>query len=182
MKGMVFTEFVEMVEDVFTPEVADRMITESKVSSGGGYTSVGKYDYMELMRMVGKLSEITNTPSPELVKSFGRYLLPRFKQGHSDFFASHDNTFDFLESVNDTIHREVLKLYPDAELPHFETDRIGNQLLMTYRSKRPLADLAVGLIEGAFDAYDEAFVMEREDSKEGDYHISSFSLQTLGKR
>ncbi len=182
MKGMVFTEFVEMVEDVFTPEVADKMITQSGVPNGGSYTAVGKYDYKELMDMVAALSSLTSIPSPQLVKNFGHYLLPRFKEGHSDFFASHTSTFDFLESVNDTIHREVLKLYPDAELPHFETLRSEDVLVMNYRSKRPLADLAEGLIEASFNVYNEAFIMHREDSKQDDYHISSFSLQSLGKR
>jgi hypothetical protein len=173
---------MDMVEDVFTPEVAEKMLADSGVSSGGAYTTVGFYDHTELIDMVEALSKLTNTPSPELVKSFGRYMLPRFKEGHRQFFEGHDNAYDFLETVHDTVHREVLKLYRDAELPQFETLRVGDKLLMTYRSKRPFAELAAGLIEGAFDAYDEAFVMDREDSLEGDTHVSVFHLQSLGKR
>jgi hypothetical protein len=34
MKGMVFTEFVEMVESKFSPEIADQMIVNANVESG----------------------------------------------------------------------------------------------------------------------------------------------------
>ena len=42
MKGIVFTEFLEMVED----------------QSGGAYTSVGTYDHNEIFRLVNCLSEV----------------------------------------------------------------------------------------------------------------------------
>jgi len=41
MKGIVFTEFLEMVENKFSPELADRIIEGAEVPSGGVYTAVG---------------------------------------------------------------------------------------------------------------------------------------------
>ena len=41
MKGIIFTEFIEMVEDKFGFEVADNIITNSNLPSGGAYTAVG---------------------------------------------------------------------------------------------------------------------------------------------
>ena len=35
MKGIVFTEFLEMVEDKFSPELADRIIEGAELPSGG---------------------------------------------------------------------------------------------------------------------------------------------------
>ena len=48
MLGVVFTEFVEMVEDSFGEEVADEMLEMSKLASGGVYTAVGTYSYQEI--------------------------------------------------------------------------------------------------------------------------------------
>ena len=56
MKGIVFTEFLDMVEARFTPEVADRMITAAAVPSSGAYTAVGTYDYHEIIQLVVQLS------------------------------------------------------------------------------------------------------------------------------
>ena len=45
MKGVIFTEFLEMVESHFSPEMADRIITAARLPSGGAYTAVGTYDH-----------------------------------------------------------------------------------------------------------------------------------------
>jgi Haem-NO-binding len=52
MKGVVFTEFIEMVEDRFSPEMADRIIERAKLPSGGAYTTVGTYDHGEMIQLV----------------------------------------------------------------------------------------------------------------------------------
>ena len=40
MKGIVFTEFLEMVEEKFDLETLDKIIINSKLPSEGVYTSV----------------------------------------------------------------------------------------------------------------------------------------------
>jgi len=61
MKGIVFTEFLEMVEAKFSPEMTDRIITESKVPSGGAYSAVGTYDHEEIVALVQALSRATGS-------------------------------------------------------------------------------------------------------------------------
>ncbi|MFK7794974.1 MAG: heme NO-binding domain-containing protein [Gammaproteobacteria bacterium] len=55
MKGVVFTKFFDMVEDRFGYQVVDNIINNSNVKSGGAYTSVGTYDHLELLSLVGSL-------------------------------------------------------------------------------------------------------------------------------
>ena len=43
MKGLVFTEFIEMMENDFGFEVADRVIENSDTISKGVFTGVGTY-------------------------------------------------------------------------------------------------------------------------------------------
>lgn len=38
MKGLVFVEFVEFVEDRFSLETVDRIIEKSSLATGGAYT------------------------------------------------------------------------------------------------------------------------------------------------
>ena len=84
-----------------------------------------------------------------------------------------NDTFDFLSQIEEHVHTEVRKLYPDAELPVFETVRLDEDTLeMTYRSGRPFADLALGLIQGCADHYGEDVAVDQEDmSAEGRTHV-----------
>jgi len=41
MKGIVFTEFLDLVEEKFGMEMVDKIITQSELESEGAYTAVG---------------------------------------------------------------------------------------------------------------------------------------------
>ena len=163
MKGIVFTEFLEMVEDKFSPEIADRIIEASSLPSGGAYTTLGRYDYHEIMQLMTRLSQETGIELPEMLQAFGQHLLGQFAQGYPQFFAGIDSTFTFLENVHKYIHVEVEKLYKDVELPNFEYEKEPGKLVMTYRSVRPFPDLAHGLIMGSIEQFGEAIDVQRED-------------------
>jgi hypothetical protein len=72
---------------------------------------------------------------------------------------------------------EVLKLYPDAELPRFEyiTSEPG-RLTIIYRSTRGFADLAAGLIDGCIEHFGENIDVQREDLSGGQGTWVRFSL------
>ena len=164
MKGIVFTEFSDMVESEFSPEILDEIIIESNLQSQGSYTSVGTYDYTEMLQLVTKLSEKTSIPTDELLYAFGGYLAKRFSVLFPDFFSEAGKVFDFMKSLDNHIHVEVNKLYPDAELPKFEFDDSDPTcLIMEYRSTRGLAMLAYGLICGVIDYYNEPIYVEIEE-------------------
>lgn len=166
MKGIVFTEFIEMVEDHFSPEVADRMIVGSGV--GGAYTAVGTYDHREMVCMVQCLSQDTGQPVPALLSTFGEHLAGRFAGLFPQFFAEQPDLFSFLASIDDHIHVEVRKLYPDAELPRFAVlERTDDTLTLRYESSRHLSDLAAGLIHGAARHYGVEVQMRRETTADG---------------
>jgi heme-NO-binding protein len=164
MKGIVFTEFLEMVEETFSVEVVDQIIEASDLPSHGVYTAVGSYDHAEILQLVTHLSEITGMAVPDLVRAFGKHLFGRFVQGYPHFFEGLDSAFAFLQQVENYIHIEVKKLYPDAELPSFDCDASHpGQLVMTYKSSRPFADLAEGLIRGCIEHYGEDIELTSQD-------------------
>ena len=157
MKGLVFTEFLEMVAARFSEDMVDDIIEAANLPSGGAYTSVGTYPHSEMVMLVQQLSNQTGLAMPTLIKAFGQYLFGRFVFLYPHFFCKLHSAFDFLESIENYVHIEVHKLYPDAELPTFETQRddARRTLVMTYRSKHPFAALAEGLIEGCLAHYHE---------------------------
>ncbi len=156
MKGIVFTEFIEMVEDQFGYDVAGKIIENSKLDSGGVYTSIGTYDHGEMVSLLSELSRISGISVSDLLRVYGEHLFSRFGKLYSAFFEGVDNAFTFLESIDQYIHKEVLKLYPDAELPSFRTTRVSDsELIMFYESERQMADFAYGLIIGCLKHFGE---------------------------
>ncbi|WP_019591432.1 heme NO-binding domain-containing protein [Thioalkalivibrio sp. ALE20] len=181
MKGIVFTEFLEMVEDVFSPDVADAIIEHANLPSGGVYTAVGTYDHSEMVRLVTALSRETGTEVDDLLEVFGKYLFGRFRALYPDFFTGVDSAFGFLEHVEDYIHVEVRKLYPDAELPTFDTRRLDSErLVMEYSSARPFAHLANGLIHGCLESFGETAEVDFEDLSHGEDTHTRFTLRLVG--
>ena len=55
MKGIVFREFIAMVESHYSIEIADGIISASNLSSAGAYTSVGTYPHQEMVELVSHL-------------------------------------------------------------------------------------------------------------------------------
>lgn len=168
MKGIVFTEFLEMVDETFSPEITEKIISDADLPSGGAYTSVGNYDHSEIVELVGHLSAQTGMEAPVLVRAFGTHLFGRFVDLFPHFFDGPNDAFSFLESVEGYIHIEVRKLYPDAGLPSLSCSRPKpGTLVMVYESERGLADVAHGLIEGCCKHFVEDVTIEREDLSGG---------------
>lgn len=168
MKGIIFTEFMDLVESAFGIETVDEIIDRTDLPSGGAYTAVGTYDHQEIVSLLMNLSEVTGTPAPDLLAIFGKHLFSRFAVLYPQMVGSADSGLDFLASVEDYIHVEVRKLYPHAELPRFDCSRpTPDELVMIYHSNKHLEDLAGGLIEGCLEHFQENATVERSDPGEG---------------
>lgn len=183
MKGIVFTEFFDLIEEIFGADMLDDVLDECDLETNGAYTAVGTYDHKEFLQIIMVLSHKTNIPVTDLVKKYGHCLFFRFHDLMPEFFEKPQNSFEFLESVHDTIHVEVKKLYPDAHLPHFQTQRIDeNTLEMTYTSQCPFADFAHGLIHGCIDFYKENIEINGQDQNQNHQFSRLFTLIKKNER
>lgn len=178
MKGVVFTEFMEMVEARMGLDMLDRIITDAQLPNDGAYTSVGTYDHAELVRLVMALSAATGMSTPELVHVFGQHLFQRFSVTYPMLFGDVTTAFEFLSRIDGVIHVEVRKLYPDAELPKLHCEYLGdNEMTILYSSPRGFGDLAAGLIDGCIRHFNEPIRVERTDlEKEAGCHRVRFLL------
>ncbi len=156
MKGAIFTNLQEMVEDSMGFEVWDQLIESCDLPSGGVYTSSKTYDDAEAIALVGALSAHTGAPASELLRSFGKYLFSRLHGSIQHALELPGNLFDYLASVDTIIHVEVKKLDSEAETPELSViSQDENQLSLAYRSPKQLCHLAIGLIEGTAEMFGE---------------------------
>ena len=162
MKGMIFTEFMEMVEATWSLDQVDAIIARSRVASGGAYTAVGNYPHGEFVALVAALSQETGLATADLQRTFGQYLFERFAYAYPRLLQGMSGSFQFLSGIETTLHAEVRKLYPDAELPTFAVEQQPGHLTLTYFSQHPFSDLAHGLIEGCAAHFGETVAVRRE--------------------
>jgi hypothetical protein len=169
MKGIVFTEFLELVEDKFGLEIVTQIIEGCELDTAGVYTSVGIYSHKDMFKMVAKLSELKHIPVSELLEMYGQYFFDVLSTTYPQFMDQ-PNSFTFLQSIDNYIHPEVLKLYPEAELPSFDAKISGeNEMTLLYQSSRKMSDFAVGLIKGATNYFKEEVIIEKVSvEKEGE--------------
>ncbi|MBI5512437.1 MAG: heme NO-binding domain-containing protein [Deltaproteobacteria bacterium] len=155
MKGVIF----KLLEHIVVAEHGEDAWDEVLSSSGldGAYTSVGSYDHEDLHRLLGALQRCVSPPPAEPLRWFGRRALPLLAASHAEFFTGHTSLRSFLLSLNHTIHPEVQRFHPGAEVPAFTFDTSSDEVLvLRYRSARRLCAFGFGLLEGAAEHYHEA--------------------------
>ena len=156
LKGLVFTTLYAHCEQRYGVEMLDDIIEDSNLPNKGAYSSVGTYPFHEMVSLVTALARRSNRSLPAVLEEFGHACFAKWVTYVPAHFEN-KNLFDIFEAVDQFHQNEVLKLYPDAELPSFKVEsRDEKRLVLQYFSCKPLADLAAGVIRGAADHLGEA--------------------------
>ena len=178
MKGIVFTEFFSFVEEQHSIEFLQEVIDNSDLDSKGVYASTGTYPACEMAALVGALGRKTGADTSSLLRVFGEHLFRRFFRGHPIFFEDIDNAFDFLATVENKIHVEVKKLYPDAELPSFEVvEHNAARFRIIYRSSRRLGDFCEGLMRGCLIHFGETAEITSKTLEDSPESVIEFIIE-----
>ena len=104
MKGVVFTEFVEMVEKKFGYDVADKLLSIPDLESKGVFTAIGNYSHHDMFKLVAGLSELTKISVEDLFRAYGRTMFATFTRMFPEFFKAVDDPLVFLESLENSLN------------------------------------------------------------------------------
>lgn len=166
MKGVIFNSVAEAVIEFGGEQLWDDLLEKAGLT--GVYTSLGSYDDAELLTLVKVAADALGKTIEETTEFVGELVFPHLSGRHRNLIANHTSTVSLLCELNDVIHPEVLKLYPDAAVPDFQTLLVdGNHLQLLYRSDRQLPALAAGLIRGAANLYQEDVKIDIEPREDG---------------
>ena len=136
--------------------------TLERAALDGAYTAVGNYPDSEFLQLLAALPAATDQQPETQLRWFGAKAIPLLARRYPVFFEGHESTQPFLLTLNDIIHPEVRKLYPDADVPVFDFSHEGeNTLVVGYRSGRRLCFLAEGFIEGASSHFGQHVAIEQ---------------------
>lgn len=180
MKGLVFTEFIDFVEDKFGDVLLDELLETVRLDTKGAYTAVGTYSHEELNELLLELAQKTNLAVNALLVKFGKYLFDRLAESYPSLVAHCSDTFDLLSKIENHIHVEVRKLYKDAELPTIMFTDLGEgTATLEYHSTRKLGALAQGLIYGCIEHFNEKIKVDVLPKQDRNKHRWLFKLYKL---
>ncbi|MCA0152072.1 heme NO-binding domain-containing protein [Winogradskyella vincentii] len=167
MKGIVFTEFLELVEDKFGLEMVDKIISSSDLESNGVYTSVGTYSFSEMLQLLQHLSKNTGLSIDNLLLVYAEHFFSVLEDSYPGLLATYNDPIEMISSIENHIHVEVRKIYPDAELPTFEVlEKTQNSLVMIYTSSRAMHHFGLGLMNKTFEHFNSTANIVLEKIKE----------------
>ena len=180
MKGLVFTTFYDFCEVNYGGDVLDDVIDAADLPNGGAYTAVGTYPFTDMVSLITALVTLTGKPLNVTLEEFGVHCFARWVENWPAQFDG-KKLFDVLATVDDFHQNEVRKLYPDAELPSFRVEaRSADRLVLGYRSCKPLADLAAGVIKGAAFHLKEPVRLRHETAHDDDGDYVRIEIERLG--
>ncbi|NRD73723.1 heme NO-binding domain-containing protein [Shewanella sp. VB17] len=154
MKGIIFSEFLTLVEDKFGLDICQQILDDN--NDTGAYTSVGTYDHLALVKLIVSLSKLTGISVEQLQEVYGKSIFINLYQSMPGLEGKTKSTFEFVKSVEEYIHIEVKKLYHNAMPPEFIfISETKAQLVMDYHSARCLSHVCLGLLHGCAEHFNE---------------------------
>jgi hypothetical protein len=154
MKGIIFSEFIELVEKTFGLAVCQDMLDEN--NDEGIYSSTGTYNHLDLVKLIISLSKLTNISVETLQKIYGKSAFIGLLKSMPNLKLDSESTFEFITQVEQYIHIEVKKLYPESSPPKFDLISTSEyEMTLDYISARCLSYVCFGLIEGCAEYFNE---------------------------
>lgn len=154
MKGVLFNVVEDVVTVTASADAWDDVLDAADVS--GSYTSLGNYPDAELSAIVEQVADTVDLSVDDTLRLSGRLGFEHLVARAPALIAPYPDWRSVIVALDDIIHPEVLKVYPDAEVPRFTVVDDSDGLVVEYVSARGLCALADGLIIGCGAWYDVA--------------------------
>ncbi|MDG0996165.1 MAG: heme NO-binding domain-containing protein [Gammaproteobacteria bacterium] len=162
MKGIVFTSFISFLENELGLIETESIIIKADLNSACAYTTVGSYDFKELLHLILLSSQSFKITPKHVSQRFGSYLFTTLTSSSPQYVKNKHSCFELFETINNVIHMEVKSIYPETTPPRVHFKRISSSAAtLHYQSHRCLGDVMYGVIEGAGNYFNEKLLIER---------------------
>jgi hypothetical protein len=176
MKGIIFTEFLDLVEERFGLEMVDKIICQSRLESEGIYTSIGTYSFYEFLQLLHNLSKNNSISIINLLRVYATQIFSAMDTIHPDMLKSYNDSIEMIAAMNqhiekifttkDASHEQLLKAKSFSPLPQFIVkEKTKNSLIINYKSQRRMEHFWLGLMHEMFQHFDETATIVLEKVK-----------------
>ncbi|MFI0471873.1 heme NO-binding domain-containing protein [Halomonas sp. HMF6819] len=164
MKGVIFVELINFMDETFGSDFTEQVIEEANLPNQAAFTAVGFYPSEYAGQLVTAASRLADANATEVCEAFGRFLFQRFEIRFPDLMGRYGSTREMLDHVQSHIHEEVKIIYPGANPPSVTTRECEEGFEVLYRSHRAFAHIAFGLVQQCIIFYGEACEVSWRDS------------------
>jgi hypothetical protein len=163
MKGLFFTELIELLEADYGLAVVDRVIRAAVPPTDGAYTSMGNYDAEEFFGLINAFSAEMDQPVSTIQRSFGRHFMRCLMVRNHKLVGTYSSAIKAIKDVNKLI-RAARILPPDATLPDVTFSEEGESIWqLTIHLPLQVRDMVLGALEACIARYEEPLIVSRTD-------------------
>lgn len=160
MHGMLMVQFRNFVDEKLAPGGWETLLIRAGYP-GQRFSIDEAYPDELLGALVGAARELTRIPSPDLLESFGEYLVPGLANLYGAQIRREWRALDVIEHTEQAIHAVVRHQSPSATPPPLRATRIGpDEVRVSYTSARRLCAVAKGICRGLGRHFGEPLEIE----------------------
>lgn len=159
MHGIVFEQLREYVWRKHGAQAWTALLAEA-APERRFYAPDASYPDEELEALVAAASRKTGAGRGELLEDFGTFIAPMLFDLYRPLISSEWGLLEFLEHIEETIHRVVRLDDPNAAPPRLRVERRDETaVVIHYNSERNMCELAKGIVAGLQAEYGQPVVV-----------------------
>ena len=149
MKGIIVNCLKNLVCEKFGEDKWDMILETSGIDTASAVHPMENIDDKTVMTVLDSTCKVLGITFGQATDAFGEYWVNVFApKVYQVYYKDITSAKDYILKM-DEIHRKTTRDMEGAKPPHFEYSWKGDKnLIMKYKSKRGLIDLAVSLLKG----------------------------------
>ena len=149
MKGTILKCLQEMVEIRFGKPEWQGILSDAGFKGPQLFSLSADVDEGKALALFASTARVLEISAEQAAEAFGDYWVNDYApRVYQTIYARHKSAREFLLAM-DGVHVMVTESVPNARPPRFDFEIQGEKtVLVTYKSKRGLIDLYIGLVRG----------------------------------
>ena len=145
MRGLFFTQYLEMIERMFDLNTVD-LILISMRSSDGAYTASAEYPAGDFIELLHCSSRWTGLKIDDLGKLFGIEVMMYLYHRNPNMFEGYSSPFDCLEKLNLLLAESLDHLNPQQSNPEFDVRSENSMVIITAKMNSCPIEVGRGMV------------------------------------
>jgi hypothetical protein len=162
MKGVILNAIADMITEKFGKEKWEEIVEKAGLPRSRIFLPIENVDDAVVLSVINSLCNVLGITLQQAADAFGEYWICNFTPKlYPLYYRGVNSAKEFLLQT-DKIHQELTKNIPDATPPRFDYQwKDDKTLIMTYKSKRGLIEIMVGIIKGVGKYYKENLMVTK---------------------
>ncbi|MEY4565388.1 MAG: hypothetical protein RLY14_358 [Planctomycetota bacterium] len=182
MHGLIIVQIQKFAQQTIGAQKWRAALEEAGLE-GSSFSAGSVYDDSQALGLVVLAAQTLGAPVDEVVESFGRFLATELIRLYQRVIKPEWKTLEIIENTETFIHSAVRAGNPGAAPPVLDAIRISdNELHLLYSSDRKLCRLAIGIIKGLADHFQEIIEIYQDSCMNEGAAFCSFRLRRTSVR